>query len=601
MQKEDTDLNTIPWVGKPSRRRSGLLSIATCLLAVPLATYAQTPQEQAQVKPLPVPTGVVPLPQQAPPTTPLGPVPKPALPLPKPSQPLMNSPGLDALQSYLQGKPVTIDQAVAIALGTNRELAQAVAALLTAEGRTEEARTAFNPTVGVNAQITEFNRGNKATFGGVTLPLLYTFNPIVVAQASLPLDVFGTLKAAKTQAQFQEVAARLEVNRIRNQIVFQVRNAFYQLLQARAQLAVAADTLQTTLLRLDTAQKSYAAGVSPRFDVIQSQTDVAAAQDAYLRAQQQLSLSLTNLKNVMGLSISAPLEITDAGAITTPPGVPLYTAAPQNASSTAPSGEANADSGQGVLSPTQQMQKIVPGAATLAEEGIGGGKPLTVADPLNLGPEYQKLVQEALHQRPEILEAEAQMDAAKAGLTLANASELPTFGLGFSYTLNPNAAGFTLFNQAAVTLNVNIPIWDGGLARARREQAHGQLAQAEVAYRNAVDLVSADVRQAYINLIQAQDRVAVANVTLAQAQEAYRLAQVRYKAGVSQQQGVSPILELNTTQTSLTQAESDQVAALYAYNIARAQLDAALGRAAFVGQAPGYASVPSTKEVPPSK
>ena len=91
----------------------------------------------------------------------------------------------------------------------------------------------------------------------------------------LPLDVSGTLRAAVSQAQFQEVAARIDVNRVRNDVVYNVKNAFYNVLRAQAQIAVATDLLNNALSRLNDANKNYAAGTAPRFDVISAQRDVA--------------------------------------------------------------------------------------------------------------------------------------------------------------------------------------------------------------------------------------------------------------------------------------------------------------------------------------
>ena len=51
-------------------------------------------------------------------------------------------------------------------------------------------------------------------------------------------------------------------------------------------------------------------------------------------------------------------------------------------------------------------------------------------------------------------------------------------------------------------------------------------------------------------------------------------------------------MELSNAQISLTQAESNRVNALYDYNVARAQLDHAMGRYAFVGSEPGLKDVP---------
>ena len=145
--------------------------------------------------------------------------------------------------------------------------------------------------------------------------------------------------------------------------------------------------------------------------------------------------------------------------------------------------------------------------------------------------------------------------------------------------------------------SLSVPIWDGGVAAARAEQAHASVATAETNRRLAVDQVTLEVRQAYLNLLQARDRVAVANSALATAQESYRLARVRYNAGVTSQAGVSPLLELSDAQNALTQAENNVVSALYDYNSGRAQLDKAAGRYSYAANAPGYAAPPTPQQV----
>ncbi|HLK58466.1 MAG TPA: TolC family protein, partial [Chthonomonadaceae bacterium] len=212
------------------------------------------------------------------------------------------------------------------------------------------------------------------------------------------------------------------------------------------------------------------------------------------------------------------------------------------------------------------------------------------------GPEFDALLQEAFKTRPEILESDAQIAAAQRGIQYARRSSLPSLNLGLSDSYTPNPTGFSRRNVGAITLGVTVPIFDGGLARAREQEARGAVANADVTRRRYVDQVQVDVQQAYIALVQARNRVAVANVGLEQAREAYRLARVRYNAGVSQQTGVSPQLELSNAQTTLAQAESNQINALYDYNNARAQLDWAVGRYSFTASGPGYPSPPSVKE-----
>jgi outer membrane protein len=215
-----------------------------------------------------------------------------------------------------------------------------------------------------------------------------------------------------------------------------------------------------------------------------------------------------------------------------------------------------------------------------------------VEDDFDFGPEYEALLKEAIATRPEVLEAAARVAAAEHGVRYARRTALPSLSLDLDYVYSPNATLFTREHVESATFNVSVPIWDGNLARERVREARAQAAQAEINRRQARDQVVLDVQQAYIALVQARQKVAVARVEVTQALEALRVGRVRYEAGVSQQALVSPQLELSNSQTSLTQAEANQVDALYDYNNARSQLDRALGRYAFTGAAPGYLKPP---------
>ena len=197
----------------------------------------------------------------------------------------------------------------------------------------------------------------------------------------------------------------------------------------------------------------------------------------------------------------------------------------------------------------------------------------------SLGPEFDADLKEALAQRPEIKEANATIEAAKKGITLARRSELPSFNLSWSYLYAPNAGGSNpLVHTWEAQAVFSVPIFDGGVSRARKREAQGQLAGAEVFERQAVDQVTLEVEQAYLSVNEARQRIDVANQSLSQANEAFSLAKVRYVAGVSSHAGISPLLELSDAQSALTLAESNQVNALYDYNSAKARLDRSLGR-----------------------
>ena len=367
--------------------------------------------------------------------------------------------------------------------------------------------------------------------------------------------------------------------------MYDVKTAFYNALRAQAQVLVSTNSLNNALFRLSDANKNYAAGTTSRFDVITAQRDVADAQQSLITAKAQVAVNLAALKNTMGLNLDAKLSITAAGAVDYPEGV-----LPPTVPALGPDGQPVE---KAVPLPIPEvMFPAVPAAAPKTVGPVPSPDVTVVQDDFDWGPEFQRLLGEATKNRPEILEAEAQVTANHRGLQYARRSILPSFNLSLEDQYTPNATGFTRVNEGIFTLGFNIPVYDGGLARERVKEQRASIAQSEVSRRQAADQVQLDVQEAYIALVQARQRVAVSNVEVSQARESFRVSRVRYRAGVSQQTGVSPQLELSNSQIGLAQAESNQVNALYDYNNARAQLDRAVGRYAFTGLAPGYTTVP---------
>lgn len=524
------------------------------------AAMAVAPLALTQTQPSP---GVNPLPQGPPDTKLQAPVPAPAQAIPPADQPLNASPNISAIKGFAESHPITIQEAVAIALYTNRSLAIALANLQRAHGRTGEARAALNPSLSLNSQLNYFDAPTTVSFSAFAPPgtppasitLVPQFNPINTATFALPLDITGTLHSEVSQAEFNELATRIDIARTKNQVVADVKNAFYNTLRSQAQLAVATDNVNQALTRLSDALINYAAGTVPYFDVLSSQRDVSDAQQGLIAAKAQVSDALAALKNTMGIDIGTHLAIASQGAVEYPPGVPPPSApAPQ---------------------PQTEEPRVAPNAKFTP---LPAPRTDVVQEPIDFGPDYQALLAEGLKDRPEIAEAEAQVTAAQRGMLFARRSSLPSLSLSLNYVNTPRATGFTRKNQGVATLGISVPVFDAGLASARVEEARADVATAQINRRQTSDAVRVDIQQAYVALLQARDRVAAANVELVQAQEAYRLARTRYNAGTSTQVTTSPELELSSAQTSLTQAQSNQVNALYDYNNAKAQLDRALGR-----------------------
>jgi outer membrane protein len=483
---------------------------------------------------------------------------------------LSASPTLQQVDRDLVGRPLRLIDAVAVALSINPRLAQAGQNVEFYRGRLLEAKDAFIPTLGV-APAEQF--------------VNHIFTEAYGLQATIPIDISHLLSTATRQAQFEQVGARLDVNRIRNEVVYTVDRSFFDVLRAQALVSVAESDLQDSLDRLRDAQVRYHAQAVAYIDVLRAQTDVANAQKQLIQSQGDVNRSLAALASAMGIDVNSKFDVTSAGSLVNPPGVPGPTQAPTQPNITSPNPK--------TLVPAPPPSSII---ITPAPESAAVETDLFAKTSV-LGPEYNQVLQEALQTRPEIWETDAEIAAAKAGVYLARRSDLPSFNVTLGYYDERSDTGGR-YNQPQAFVGLTIPLYDAGVARDRVRQAQAQVQEQVTSRRQVVDSVTLDVQNAYFTLVQTRAQVAVANQALAQAQAAFELARIRYNTGVSTRPGVSPLIEVSDAQVALTTAEQNQVNALYDYNVARAQLDRGVGRFAFVlNDRQGYPSLPLPKTV----
>ena len=118
---------------------------------------------------------------------------------------------------------------------------------------------------------------------------------------------------------------------------------------------------------------------------------------------------------------------------------------------------------------------------------------------------------------------------------------------------------------------MNIPILNGGLFKARRQEAESRTAAGSKDVQDLTVLIGRDVRVAWLDANDAFRRLDVTARLVAQATEALRLAQARYD------NALGSIVELNQAQLNQTLAEIAAASAKYEYLGRRAALNYATG------------------------
>src|SRR5581483_9135080 len=193
---------------------------------------------------------------------------------------------------------------------------------------------------------------------------------------------------------------------------------------------------------------------------------------------------------------------------------------------------------------------------------------LLPAEPLD----YDKAVARAFLERPDFLSAQYAVQAAQYNVRAQRAGLLPSLSGNASYGTNSTTTTGTDFRtggSAGVTLS--IPIFDQGITRVQIAQAQTQLDIANSELDQSRLGVELNVRQALVNLVSAQAAVGQAQAELNKAREILRATQAQYRAGVT----TLPLL-LNA-QVGLTQAQSDELNAVYGLRQAEQSYLFALG------------------------
>jgi len=180
------------------------------------------------------------------------------------------------------------------------------------------------------------------------------------------------------------------------------------------------------------------------------------------------------------------------------------------------------------------------------------------------------LTDEALKRRPEILGAYASLAAAGYSVSAAKTYNAPALSANAGWL--QRGSDFPPGNK---TLTYGVAMqwtpFDAGLTAGRVEEARANLLAAQAQLESVKLSVISDVSQAYLNLKTAEQRVVTAEAEVANAQEAVRLTEGRYKSGLG------TFLDVLDAQTASATAGANRINAQSSVNQARAALAHATG------------------------
>ena len=190
-------------------------------------------------------------------------------------------------------------------------------------------------------------------------------------------------------------------------------------------------------------------------------------------------------------------------------------------------------------------------------------------------PEFDLTMEQAIlmaqKYRWELVEADYGVKAAEASLRSAKARYLPTVSVGGGYSWKEASVTAVDKDDWAVQGGLSWSLWDGGATQASVKKADAAVKTAQETLLQAREKIELEVRQDYLNVLSYKEQIRAAEASVAQAEEAYKIATVRYSSGVDIN------LDVLDAELALNTARTNYITALYNYNIGLATLEHAMG------------------------
>lgn len=429
---------------------------------------------------------------------------------------------------------LSLGDAVTTALRTSDEVRLATAQSEIADAQVTVARSGALPQLRINSTYNRAFESARANAVGQLFNQPETYTATLVA--SQPLFQGGRLRAAARAASSARAASRFDAEETRALVTMQVQRAYLGALLAERVLVIQAGNVALASERLAQVERLEQAGRAARYDVLRARVERANLEPLLIDARNDRELAYLELKRLLNLPVDQPLALSTA-----------------------------IDSATAV-----RLADEVSGAAAVAD-------------------------------RAAIRAAEADVRSRAEAVRIARADLLPTVALNFQTGFQafpprgsgfPTTRGFTSsafcpdptetrvcqnggwFEDRSAGLSISIPVFDGLRAKGNIDLAQAQEQLARVQLRQTQEQVTVEVARARAELARARSDFAARAQTAAEADEAFRLASLRFSRGLSTQ------LEVSDAQLALLTARTGEARATIDLYLAAAELARALGRPA---------------------
>ena len=416
--------------------------------------------------------------------------------------------------------PLSLKDAVQIALAKHPTIEASAAALEAAQHRIEQARAGYYPKLNYTESYTRSNNPvfvfssklaqRRFTAEDFAIDSLNHPDSINNFQSQVMLDQlvydFGMTKNVVQAARLGADIASQDERRARMHVMVGVLRAYYGTVLSAESLRVAEEAVRSAEADLQRAEAIRAAGMSTDADVLSIRVHLASVREQRIRRSFDLEVAKAALNEALGLPLETPHTLAST------------------------------------------LVPALVSDATLAQ-----------------------LEQVAAAERPEARQTLLAVQLAQAQASSAKAGYWPRFFVRAGVEADRNKflteGGGNWLASAGLQWN----LFNGFETRARTHEVSQALRGARAQERRAASGIRLEVREAYFNLQAAQERIEVARVAVQMAEESLRITKNRYESGLSN------VTELLRNETALLETRLRHLTAIYDQRLAAGALEVAAG------------------------
>lgn len=219
-----------------------------------------------------------------------------------------------------KGESLNLDRCVEIALKMHPNIAAAVHNVNANVSRIGQSKANYYPQINWSSSYSRISSasirsGSSVLSTGTTGSLsggTGSFDQYSTG-FSLSQDIydFGKTPSQVKIQNFNVDSSRSDLENVTEQVVFNVRQTYYGILQAKRSRDVSADTVKQFQQHLDQAKGFYAVGTKPKFDVTKAEADLSNAKLNLIKAENALRLAVVTLNNAIGVPDAPEYIIED--------------------------------------------------------------------------------------------------------------------------------------------------------------------------------------------------------------------------------------------------------------------------------------------------